>query len=685
MSLVVPSSRLAIIEAFRQRIRTQQRQRLSQQELTELIADFLDALHHANTETEIQALCEAEIALLEEGYPQASVAKYMTVYRKAIAAAIAAGTLPLTQTNSHRFIRQQRMTGQQEERFEHWALTYLKYSPQVYETIDRRSQTTNRTKQLNLRLVPVEPYLALLQQLLTQSGPFEARWLAAAIAGLTGRRFAEVVAKGSFTLTDHPYLLRFDGQLKARATHTEGYNIVTLFPATVVLDALSRLRQLPEIQPIVALEGKALSVELNRFNQKLNTTCGPILMKVVPPLAGKTSVSVHNLRSLYGAIAVYFFCPPHQHEYAFVQHFLGHVMDSPATGHYFRFALCDAQHRLIRDKGIRLKEVPPLPLDTVELESPELEAVEPNAIETTQPSREDHQLTIFTEPLSPIETQDIDMTPQADWEVALERKLNAFRCDLDTQLQTVRQDNYIGWFIRRIEALEKENLELKAQLSTPKNSHTKHTDQTTPEILAQLEQLQAENLDLTQQLQAAQTKLEQFRQLLLGGEASRESAAVDTPDAPLSPPPKTTSSPTPTPTPSATAPQPVVERESSVKQPSRTRQTKSKAVAAAQSPAPQSPTPKKGRAFQRAEAIYAAIQAWNRKHPNESFAINAGLMETVFKIHRQAVKDFFEVFQNELWEYNQELGVESPRWHNRGKDTDKLKAFVSQQLEKSKA
>jgi hypothetical protein len=86
--------------------------------------------------------------------------------------------------------------------------------------------------------------------------------------------------------------------------------------------------------------------------------------------------------------------------------------------------------------------------------------------------------------------------------------------------------------------------------------------------------------------------------------------------------------------------------------------------------------PKGGRAFKRAEAIFLKLKEWNRLNPSESFAFNAGILETVFKVHRQAVKDFFDAYKNELWEYHQEIGVESPKWHNRGKDTEKLRAFV---------
>ncbi|MGB8699952.1 MAG: protelomerase family protein, partial [Thermosynechococcaceae cyanobacterium] len=120
--------RAEIINRFRDHIHNGDHVRLSSDDLDGLIDWFVDELARTTTEQEIRALCEAEIRLLEEGYPQASVAKYLSRYRKAIERAITDGVIGLDERNSHRFIHQQRVTGIQEERFEHWALTFLKYS-----------------------------------------------------------------------------------------------------------------------------------------------------------------------------------------------------------------------------------------------------------------------------------------------------------------------------------------------------------------------------------------------------------------------------------------------------------------------------------------------------------------------------------------------------------------------------
>jgi Telomere resolvase len=676
-------SRDSIIHAFRNRIQNSERLRLTKDELSNLVSGFIEHLHDIKTENSIRALCVEEIKLLEEGYPQPSVAKYLTVYRKAIGIAIADGSLALTEDNSHLFVHQQRVTGLREQRLEHWALTYLKYTPEVYESIDRRSQLTNRDKQLNLRLVPLAQYLALLQTFLDKKGQFEARWLATAIAGLTGRRFAEVIAKGTFSISSHPYLLHFQGQLKSRAEREEGFDIVTLFPAEVVLEAISRLRRLPEVQRIYELESAELSAELNRFNQKLNNICASALMQVIPPMEGKKAVSVHNLRSLYGAIAVHFFCPELQHEYAFVQHFLGHVMDSPATGHYFRFALCDQQGQLIRDKGVRLKQVLPLPIQQSAEEEKQnkipqeelLYCEKEKAMEGNERSQEYPQIVLKT-----VENHKVNASMDKneiqrlsnEWRDEVEQRVAGLRAEVEAQLQEIRQENNVAWFVRRVESLERENLKLRLE-----------RDRAIAEAIqdqgysGEIGRLQAENEALAQELRMAQEKLTAFRRLLND----------DKDDADLQ---EIVEKKELEPEKARIVPISLAERK---KEKASTIDSlpasingssghTSKYKGAGQENTISTRGPKAGKAFRRAESIFLAIKDWNHLHPTESFAINPGVIETIFRVHRQAVKEFFEAYQNELWEYHQEIGVDSPRWHNRGKDTEKLKEFVQERLGK---
>ncbi len=668
----------SVIHIFRDRIQNGDRLRLTKDELDKLVNGFIEHLRNAKSEESIKEICADEIRLLEEGYPQASVAKYLTIYRKAISIAIADNSLMITSDNSHLFIHQQRITGLREQRLEHWALTYLKYTPEVYESIDRRSQLTNRDKQLNLKLVPLAQYLELLQTFLVKKGAFEARWLATAIAGLTGRRFAEVVAKGTFSTTSHPYLLHFQGQLKSRVGREEGYDIVTLFPADAVLEAISRLRRLPEVKKIYELETTELSAELNRFNQKLNNICASALMQVVPPMEGKKVVSVHNLRSLYGAIAVHFFCPELQHEYAFVQHFLGHVMDSPATGHYFRFALCDNQGRLIQDKGVRLKQVELLPLCREAKVAPEetqekiqqrklLYGKEATAIEENESKEGLRQmtLTIFKNKKGDASMDKNEIQRLSD---EVEQRVAELRADIEMQLQEIRQENNVGWFVRRVESLERENLKLRLERDRAIAEAIRDQSHS-----GEVGRLQAENEALALELKMAQETLTAFRRLLNDDtdlQKLEEEKPVELKTARVVPLSFTESKAEKA---YAIAPPPASTNGST-----RSKETRQEEIVSTRGP-------KAGKAFRRAESIFLAIKDWNRLHPTESFAINPGVIETIFRIHRQAVKEFFEAYQNELWDYHQEIGVESPRWHNRGKDTQKLKEFVQERLAKEQS
>jgi Telomere resolvase len=185
-----------IIARYRSRISQGKRSKLGKSELEQLILHLIDRLKTAQTSSEVKALCDAEIALLEEGYTQSSVAfEYLPRYRKAVGKAIANGMIPLNPQISHTYLHTQRVTGIEEQRFEHYALSYLKYDVSTYESLDSRSSETNRHKQLNLKGVNPHLYLDKLNELLYSNDKFSARHQAIAIAGLTGRRLNEVLAR----------------------------------------------------------------------------------------------------------------------------------------------------------------------------------------------------------------------------------------------------------------------------------------------------------------------------------------------------------------------------------------------------------------------------------------------------------------------------------------------------------
>jgi hypothetical protein len=218
-----------------------------------------------------------------------------------------------------------------------------------------------------------------------------------------------------------------------------------------------------------------------------------------------------------------------------------------------------------------------------------------------------------------------------------------------------------------VEGLERENLALRLERDQAvSQTQINHTEV--------LNQLQVENAELAQKLKLAQDKLDRFRLLLNGSEPTDDAA-----DSPESIADLTTASAplTPDRLPNEITP-PAAPVENPPPSLSFAHQAKSQTNT---TPLPKTRGPKSGKAFQRAEAIVLGIKDWNRLYPSESFAINAGVLETVFRVHRQAVKEFFDAYQNELWDYHQDIGVESPRWHNRGKDTQKLKTFVTERMQ----
>jgi hypothetical protein len=286
-----------------------------------------------------------------------------------------------------------------------------------------------------------------------------------------------------------------------------------------------------------------------------------------------------------------------------------------------------------------------------------------------------------------------------DWKIELHQTIAALRDELETRLQAASQETNAGWFVRRIEALERENLSLRLERdrAIAQPGHGSNRDALAEEIL----KLKAQNESLERDLRQAHAKLDGFRQLLNGdNESNHAEFSLAAPandqdiesdsqpedglshnsfpsDAPQksspSEPTSTSSALTSSALPSATV--------------QTTPQTSSSEVNRSSvgevreaSSTPKARGPKAGRAFNRAEAIFLAVKDWNRLNPSETFIINPGVLETVFHVHRQAAKDFFAAYQNELWDYHQELNVESPRWHNRGKDMEKLKAFVDERL-----
>jgi Telomere resolvase len=358
----VTLSRQLIIDRYRQRIAASERTRLTKTDLAELIVEFIDRLAITKTKAKIQGLCTAEIALLEEGYPQATIGKvYLPMYRKAIQTAIADGLLPLTKNTSREYTYSKRNSGETGTAIDHFALDYLKYDSATYSQFAGISAERNNLKQDNLQPVNPDVFLAVAADLLNSDDPFD---LAVGIAATTGRRFSEVVAKGTLTATNDLYWISFAGQLKKRA-EANSYLTPCLLPAVIVLDALERFREHPRIAALAEFS----AIQINRsladsVKRSVIRNFGDT--GIVPILPSESAVTVHNLRGIYGEICTHFFCPPDRAVSRFVQERLGHVIsadelkraNSSATQHYFHYYLVDNNGQHLGAKGIKLGGTP---------------------------------------------------------------------------------------------------------------------------------------------------------------------------------------------------------------------------------------------------------------------------------------------------------------------------------------
>lgn len=126
-----------IIAAYRNRIRKCVTTKLSGEEQAFLIEAFINDMKVLESEEAIKERCQAEIALLEEGYSKETVAKTrLNRYRTAIQQAVKCRTLKCTATNSKRYEYQKKKgteeTGEVGKAHHHFAYLYMCYDYDTY-------------------------------------------------------------------------------------------------------------------------------------------------------------------------------------------------------------------------------------------------------------------------------------------------------------------------------------------------------------------------------------------------------------------------------------------------------------------------------------------------------------------------------------------------------------------------
>ena len=626
-------NRSEIIAAMEDRIRSGSRTKLTRSEreiLIDILVDKLVEMAQRGDDTRdvIARLCQAEVELLERAYPVSSInSHYLPKYNRAIREAIEQGRLRLNEQNAYEqgwTKRNGRESGTEQR---HHAFDFLVYDDETQMAL--RSQTThaNNTRQDNLAFVELDDYMEALEQLLQSDNALE---LIVGIAGATGRRHTEVVSVGEFVLRDHPFLLGFTGQQK-KADDGGEYDILTLLPAINVLDAIGKLREHPDITDV--LGKRADDHEIQRINSWVNRGVQRLLgaSGIVPTLEGFKTVSIHRLRGLYGAIAIHFFCPQHQREHRFLQHYLGHVIDgaitpnSRATDHYFHDVLA-RNGKPLNARGVKVAAHGLVPVQDQDIEADAI------ALDSSVPSSEltqnyrDNDLS-EKETISDIRYI-IDSNP--------DRQDDMINQQLIETLQTVAVQQG-----RTIEAQAQTITELHQQLQAAGRQAVEEPQ--TAEGETEIEQLR-------EALQAAQANAEAYRAgwQTTADEFNAVRAAMGLPPV--------------------KGPQGGLEETADADthkekgEPRSRAENNGKAERASETSGP----------YQRAQAIWLLLKDWNTSHPDAPIMVNQSLL-TGRGIHRDAAVEFLQDNAPAITQAHQRIGVTSDneRLFNRGK----LKAF----------
>ncbi|HYW18104.1 MAG TPA: protelomerase family protein [Nodularia sp. (in: cyanobacteria)] len=217
---------------------------------------------------------------------------------------------------------------------QHIALLIMNYASDFHR--ERQEPTNARKQEQRSNLEPincVDEYIELIDKLLQSP---DHRELTVGLIASTGRRPSEIWKTAQFTQCGQ-FEVEFLGQIKAKGEEREAYKTYTLVESYKVVDALAKLRRMPEIKSLK----KATLAEIDSGrNNKMNSKVKEYFAELINPPMGEVSLSAKNLRASYAAITVYLFCPWQKSTNQFITERLGHVSDATATN-YEDYQVCD--------------------------------------------------------------------------------------------------------------------------------------------------------------------------------------------------------------------------------------------------------------------------------------------------------------------------------------------------------
>ena len=183
--------------------------------------------------------------------------------------------------------------------------------------------------------------------------------ITAGLATVTGRRCSELLQTAHFSYHS-PYSVMFTGATKRRNESTPlQFEIPTLAPATQVISAIARLR---ELRPTDGLNLKQIN---QKYEEDVATACHLHFHDLIPTRDGKENLYTHIFRAVYATIAAHWFCPPTVPVLEFRPYIQGHFFlieetdqtkrHSVATQrHYFDYQIGDGHGNLDGRLGLKL-------------------------------------------------------------------------------------------------------------------------------------------------------------------------------------------------------------------------------------------------------------------------------------------------------------------------------------------
>jgi hypothetical protein len=184
--------------------------------------------------------------------------------------------------------------------WEHLALKYLNFAQEEWMHLNLPSQEEVQRKVAHpLHLRDPEAIVTCGEWLL-RAGSWPEVVLGVVIN--TGRSVAEIVKTGQFHVQTK-YSVWYEGAPHRSDFRESHFEIPTFSPASLVVEAVERVRR------IVVCEGLTRREVSQRYGRAVREAAYRHVLRWVPLFPGEHDVYTALYRSVYGCLAVYWYCP----------------------------------------------------------------------------------------------------------------------------------------------------------------------------------------------------------------------------------------------------------------------------------------------------------------------------------------------------------------------------------------